>query len=429
MQNKPAVTPPLTKPLSPQLSDYLKESINAFSVMMGIPITFIDHSGEILLEWGEDSRICNLAAEYGEPSADCGRNLMSSINYASQLGEPYIFVCCGGLVNIAVALIINNKLAGGFLAGPIIMGSLRESNVSKLLKEDSIDDSNYPKLTLALNKIKEYTPQEVSCLSVLLNNCILSSVENAREYFIKSERYQKQSKLGSEVRNYKKTHRDMDYPHELENKVSQAVKSGDAKDAKEKALKLIDELYLLEAGDLNAVKVKLYGLSNLLLRGLPDWDQSPMGYLETESGNIDILSEEKDYESMKRLACSILGNLAKRYAEDIYSGSSEIIAETVKYMNKYYREKLTLRDSAAYFHVNQSYLSVLFKQEMGKSFTEYLTMLRLREAKSLLRETNLNLTHISLQCGFEDQSYFSKVFRKTVGMTPKQYRRQNRATS
>ena len=46
-------------------------------------------------------------------------------------------------------------------------------------------------------------------------------------------------------------------------------------------------------------------------------------------------------------------------------------------MNKYYREKLTLRDSAAYFHVNQSYLSVLFKQEMGKSFTEYLTMLRL----------------------------------------------------
>ena len=75
MQHKPAVTPPLTKPLSPQLSDYLKESINAFSVMMGIPITFIDHSGEILLEWGEDSRICNLAAEYGEPSADCGRNL------------------------------------------------------------------------------------------------------------------------------------------------------------------------------------------------------------------------------------------------------------------------------------------------------------------------------------------------------------------
>ncbi|NLT48215.1 MAG: AraC family transcriptional regulator [Clostridiales bacterium] len=412
-----------------QLSDYLMESIESFSILMQIPVTFVDAAGNIRLEWGNDSKICSFADQYGVPASDCGRNLLSSIDYASKLGEPYIFVCRGGLVKIAVALYISGKLIGGFLAGPIVMGALRESNITKLIKEDSISTSDFPKLNFALNKIKVYSPKEVSYISLMLNNCILSSVDNASDYFLKSERYEKQSRLSSEVRNYKKIHKDMSYPQELEDQVSQLVRSGDSKGTSEAASGLLDELYLLEAGDLNAVKMRVYSLFNLLLRGLPDWDQFPLEYIETESGDLEFLTDQMDYEGMKHQACSILGNLAMRYADSFYHGSSKIVEGTVKYINKNFKEKLTLRDSADHFHVNQSYLSALFKQEMGKSFTEYLTMLRLQEAKKLLRKTNLNLTNIAYQCGFEDQSYFSKVFRKVEGITPSQYRNQRRTSS
>ncbi|MFA5635458.1 MAG: helix-turn-helix domain-containing protein [Anaerovoracaceae bacterium] len=412
-----------------QLSNYLMESIESFNNLMQVPVTYVDAAGNVRMEWDNDSKICSFANQYGVPSSDCGRNLISSIDYASKLGEPYIFVCRGGLVKIAVALYVKGKLSGGFLAGPIVMGSLRESNITKLIKEDSIVESDFPGLSFALNKIRVFSPKEVSYLSLMLNNCVLSSVDNAGDYFLKSERYEKQSKLSSEVRNYKKIHKDMRYPQDLEDQVSQLVRSGDGEGASEAASGLLDELYLLEAGDLNAVKMRVYSLFNLLLRGLPDWDQFPLEYVETESGDLEFLTDQKDYESMKLLACSILGELAARYGENFYHGSSKIVEGTVKYLNKNFREKLTLRDSAEHFHVNQSYLSVLFKQEMGKSFTEYLTILRLQEAKKLLRKTGLNLTHIAYQCGFEDQSYFSKVFRKVEGITPSQYRTQRRIPS
>jgi two-component system response regulator YesN len=408
-----------------RLSNYLIESISAFSVMMKIPVTYMDNKGEIRLEWGEEYKICSHSHQYGDSMSPCGRNLLSSLNYASQLGEPYIFVCRGGLVKIAVALLQDNKLVGGFLAGPIVMASLRETTITKVLREDTVSDDDYPKLIMTLNKINSFTPEEVSHLSVMLNNCVLSSVENAGEYFIRNERYRRQTKLNSEVRKYKKTQKAMSYPHELEKQVSQLVSSGDSHGTVDVASQLMDEIYLLEAGDLEAVKMKIYSLCNLLIRGLPDWDQSS---IEEDLSNLDILAEETDYESMKRLACSFLGDLAVTYAESFYHGSSEIVKKTIKYMNKHFKEKLTLGDSATHFHVNQSYLSALFKQEMGKSFTEYLTLLRLREAKKLLRETELNLTDIAYQCGFSDQSYFSKVFRKTEGLSPKEYRKQKRSS-
>jgi len=409
-----------------RLSNYLIESINAFSVMMKIPVTYMDSEGDIRLEWGEEYKVCSHFHQYGDPSSPCGRNLLSSLNYASQLGEPYIFVCRGGLVKIAVALLHGDTLVGGFLAGPIVMASLRESTVTKVLKEDSVSDADYPKLIMTMNKMSSFTPEEVSHLSVMLNNCVLSSVENAGEYFIRNERYRRQTKLNSEVRKYKMSQKAMSYPHELEKQVSQLVSSGDSQGAVDAASQLMDELYLLEAGDLEALKMKIYSLCNMLIRGLPDWDQST---IEADLSSLDTLAEEKDYDSMKRFACTFLSDLAVTYAESFYHGSSEIVKKTVKHMNKHFKEKMTLEDSANHFHVNKSYLSALFKQEMGRSFTEYLTLLRIREAKKLLKDTALNLTNIAYQCGFSDQSYFSKVFRKVEGLTPKEYRKQKRINS
>ena len=406
----------------PKLSAHLIESITAFSTMLQIPVTFFDGRGNIHLEWAKDQKICNLSQQYGDPTSPCGQNLLSSLNYATQLGEPYIFVCRGGLVKIAVALFSDNKLTGGFIAGPIVMGSLRESNISKVLAEDSIDESSFPKLAKALNNTRIFNPKEVSHLSIILNSCILSAVDNMDEYHMKNERYRKQAQLGLEVREYKKANRDMSYPYEMENQVSHLVSSGDTDGASEAILKLLDELYLLEAGDLDAVSIKVNSLFNMLLRNLPHWENTYHEYAMLESGSLDILTGESDYESMKLEAFGIFSDLAIKYSESFYSGSSQIIKDTIDYLNKNFRDKLTLKDTADLFHVNQSYLSLLFKKEMGKNFTEYLTSLRLGEAKKLLKKTSLNLTQIAYRCGFDDQSYFSKVFKKVEGITPRNYR-------
>jgi len=83
---------------------------------------------------------------------------------------------------------------------------------------------------------------------------------------------------------------------------------------------------------------------------------------------------------------------------------------------------LTLASAAAQLHVNPSYLSGHFKRETGMGFSEFVNEQKINKSKDLLEKTNLRLLEIADLCGFEDQSYFTKVFSKRVGMSPREYR-------
>ena len=92
------------------------------------------------------------------------------------------------------------------------------------------------------------------------------------------------------------------------------------------------------------------------------------------------------------------------------------------YIKQNYNRNLTLEETAGYVHLNPSYFSSLFKQTCGSSFKEYLNYVRVEESKHLLTNTNYSIIDIALSTGFENQSYFTKVFKKYTGLTPKQYR-------
>jgi len=76
--------------------------------------------------------------------------------------------------------------------------------------------------------------------------------------------------------------------------------------------------------------------------------------------------------------------------------------------------------------VNKSYLSRLFLQEMGKTFTDYLVDFRLKKGEELLKDTDMTVTAISLEIGYNDPHYFSYVYKKDRGYTPRDYRMKQR---
>ena len=79
---------------------------------------------------------------------------------------------------------------------------------------------------------------------------------------------------------------------------------------------------------------------------------------------------------------------------------------------------------AALTYVNKSYLGTIFKKETGSTIPQYINEVRVEKSKLLLLEENLSIVEIASLCGFEGQSYFTKVFREIVGMTPKKYREE-----
>ncbi|WP_252979975.1 helix-turn-helix transcriptional regulator [Eisenbergiella tayi] len=94
----------------------------------------------------------------------------------------------------------------------------------------------------------------------------------------------------------------------------------------------------------------------------------------------------------------------------------------MNYISTNFNHSITLEEVADAVHLHPAYFSSIFKQCSGSSFKEYLNMVRVEESKRLLSNTEYSIIDIAVACGFDDQSYFSKVFKKYTGMTPKQYR-------
>ena len=102
-----------------------------------------------------------------------------------------------------------------------------------------------------------------------------------------------------------------------------------------------------------------------------------------------------------------------------------MLQQAKDYIEHHYTDpNMSLNEVAARVSHSPSHFSTLFSQETGQTFKAYLTQLRIKRAKELLRTTTLKSTEISYQVGYNDAHYFSYVFRKTTELSPKEFRLQ-----
>ena len=103
--------------------------------------------------------------------------------------------------------------------------------------------------------------------------------------------------------------------------------------------------------------------------------------------------------------------------------NSDIVNSAIRYIEKHYTdENISLNSVAQAINISANYLSALFGQKMEVSFVEYLTQKRMNRAKQLLQRTNMRSSEIAYEVGYRDPRYFSFVFRKTQGCTPRAFR-------
>ncbi len=121
------------------------------------------------------------------------------------------------------------------------------------------------------------------------------------------------------------------------------------------------------------------------------------------------------YVMMTREYCDLVAQYANL-------NHSPIIRTCLDYIDFFYRNPITLHDLAALNSVTEQYLSSLFRKELGVTFVDYLNRTRVTHAKSLLQVTQLSIQEVAARCGFNDSSYFCRIFKKYNGLSPIQYR-------
>ena len=105
------------------------------------------------------------------------------------------------------------------------------------------------------------------------------------------------------------------------------------------------------------------------------------------------------------------------------SQGKKLLKKAMEYIEENYaRDTISLNEAAGAVEVSANYFSTMFSREMEMTFTEYVTQKRMEKAKQLLRQTEKHAGDIAVEVGFKDPHYFSFVFKKTQGCTPREYR-------
>ena len=147
---------------------------------------------------------------------------------------------------------------------------------------------------------------------------------------------------------------------------------------------------------------------------------------EMESADTEeVLAESgKNMESAIAYAKKMISQAIEIRDQNSGNKNRSILKTAVDFIDSHYMdEEISLNTVANIANVSSNHFSALFSQNMGQTFIEYLTSLRMNKAKELLRCTGMRSSEIAGEIGYKDAHYFSYLFKKTQGMTPSDYRK------
>ena len=160
------------------------------------------------------------------------------------------------------------------------------------------------------------------------------------------------------------------------------------------------------------------------------YDTAPM-YILIGPYNISNKISENSSTNISSISNDWLDNIIKLYKyiidkhiciKKINTSNSPCVNHAIEYIKKNYSNDISIDDICSELNINKCYFCSIFKKETGSTFINYLNAYKIEKSKELLKNPNLSLLDISLSVGFNNQSYFSTVFKKLTSKTPLEFR-------
>lgn len=141
---------------------------------------------------------------------------------------------------------------------------------------------------------------------------------------------------------------------------------------------------------------------------------------------LDLKNLRREYpsvEEQKQLVRETSVALAELISTQKVAAPSKMIQTALGYINEHFGENISLQDVADNISISKNYLCDLFKKEIGVTFINYVTNLRIEKAKEYLANTDMKMYEVSYAVGYNDYAYFSQIFKKHTGITLSAYRK------
>jgi len=331
------------------------------------------------------------------------RNLhIEAVNKARQLGGSYIYLCGNGLVFWTSPFYSGERFAGALVSGGVDETKKDSENLKALAHL----------LLLCADRISglSFNQKNVVHLPLKKDRNDLNSWEEDKIYHYEPNKIcMHQAGQRSSL--------------ELERMLFASLRRGDKTEAQNIMVKLLNNYYLEVRGSLSALKLKAMELAVLLSRAAADpKDIKDNTSLENTNRCLKKIEENKSFEE----TCATLQVITEQMSGKIFSFHGvrhySALRKAERYIWENYSRKLSLKEIAAASGLSAPYFSTVFKDEMGENLSNYLNRLRVEKAAAMLVTSDISISDIAVTCGFEDQSWFSKIFKNNTGLTPGKYR-------
>lgn len=403
----------------------LSEMLDTFNHCMDIPIQVLDSEGRILLSSGEATSFCSLFKKNLSSVNSCAKVHADAGKRAMLLGEPYIFACHANLNHIVFPLINQNALFGSILAGPFLMDEPDSTLIEDIAKRYPFSTTELLELYDESKFLQVIPPAKVTYLSRMIYYMFSGLISDSKhQLIINQSKLHQQSRINESIQMYKTTVPPElnTYPYEKERLLVTRLKTGDIEEAKALLNDLLGYVFFSQGSNLEIIKSRSLELCSLLSRAAIEGGAASDRVLKVNNHLLTVIPHLSNIEDL----CFELQEAIDTFNDCMFAFSqnknSEIIKKAVQYISANFAAPLTLESVAEHVHLNPAYFSTIFKQSTGTPFKEYLNMVRIEESKRLLSNTDYSLIDIAIAVGYDNQSYFTKVFKKHTGLTPKQFR-------
>lgn len=212
-----------------------------------------------------------------------------------------------------------------------------------------------------------------------------------------------------------------DYPIHLEKRIFEEVEKGDVNNAVTTAGAFFD--WMAETSPESLMEIRTKVLEFVLWSEHIAYQKGGMTYqFNSRQDYLPALMSMSNLHQIKSWFMDKVMEAARNVLSKRTEKSNSIIENAKEYMKQYYYKDISLDDVSRVVNISPYYFSKIFKEDTGENFIEYLTGIRIEKAKELLETTEYSMKEICSMVGYSDPNYFSRSFKKNVGVTPTEFK-------
>jgi two-component system response regulator YesN len=436
---RPLMGKPLPGAAEPELSErhLFYRILDSFREAMKLEVRFFPANGKEGIQTieGHGHPFCQTIRSCPQGKKNCLRDVNRAVGISMKNGEPYIFQCHADMVEFTAAFVNRDKSGVAFVCGPILLRHPDELIEQDILCKVKGLPLNKASLIHHLPEIPVFSERRVQAAADLL--FMIANYFSKIETTSQQQRHEitRQQALLAEALFLRKSAEPESHGLSLpnlhskgefhkENDLIDLIKIGDRKKAKVLLDELIGTALFRSHEHIGILKARALEIIFVIARAAVEAGANLEEILGFKYQYIQNLSKDDTQETLYYFLMKAFDQLFECIYQNRNIQHTTVFTKAKEYIWKNYNQEISLKKLADSVGINSYYLSHLFRKEMGISFLEYLTFVRISIAKSLLKQTSMSMMDICLEVGYQDPSHFAKIFKKKEGIHPTEFRKK-----